>query len=127
MMDSRNGIPGRGRAAFFSERRAARRTLAENGNGSALRGVNRTAGEWEDTPEDGMMHILGDEAIAPILENGGRVNGSCGGDTVLAGYPLAMVYAPDQTWENVYDDDAALQNGTLFAGLYLPFCPGCRR
>lgn len=39
----------------------------------------------------------------------------------LEGYPLASVYAPLQSFQNLYDADTALKNGTLFAELYLPF------
>lgn len=36
-------------------------------------------------------------------------------------FPLAMVYTPMQAFENLYDMDAALKNGTLFRDLDLPF------
>lgn len=35
--------------------------------------------------------------------------------------PLAMVYAPSQTFQNLYEPDEALSRGTLFAELDLPF------
>lgn len=34
---------------------------------------------------------------------------------------LAMAYVPYQNYENVYDDEKALEKGTLFASLDLPF------
>ena len=40
-------------------------------------------------------------------------------------YPLAMVYSPYQTFRSVYKCHEALEHGTLFAELYLPF-EGCR-
>ena len=40
-------------------------------------------------------------------------------------YPLAMVYAPYQTFRNVYKCHEALSKGTLFSELYLPF-EGCK-
>lgn len=40
-------------------------------------------------------------------------------------YPLVMVYAPYQTFRNVYKCHEALEHGTLFSELYLPF-EGCK-
>jgi len=34
---------------------------------------------------------------------------------------LAMAYVPWQQWEDLYDEDTALQRGTLFAQLDKPF------
>ena len=39
----------------------------------------------------------------------------------LEGYPLAMVYAPLQKFDNLYDKETALGQGTLFSELDLPF------
>ena len=39
----------------------------------------------------------------------------------LEGYPLAMVYAPLQKFDNLYDKEKALKQGTLFSELDLPF------
>ena len=39
----------------------------------------------------------------------------------LEGYPLAMVYAPLQKFDNLYDKKTALEQGTMFAELDLPF------
>ncbi len=39
----------------------------------------------------------------------------------LEGYPLASVYAPLQSFENLYDEKTALKQGTLFSELDLPF------
>ena len=39
----------------------------------------------------------------------------------LENHPLAMVYAPVQVFRNLYDRDTALQKGTLFTELNLPF------
>lgn len=62
----------------------------------------------------------------PVSDDG-QEEGCCGG-TFLAGYSLAMAYFPDQQWDGVYEDEeAALKQGTLFAALDFPFCPGCRR
>ena len=39
----------------------------------------------------------------------------------LNDHPLAMVYSPLQKWRNIYDNETALMNGTIFEELYLPF------
>ena len=39
----------------------------------------------------------------------------------LTGYPLASVYAPLQTFDELYDPATALKQGTLFSQLDLPF------
>lgn len=40
-------------------------------------------------------------------------------------FPLAMAYVPIQKWKNIYANDVALDRGTIFADLDLPFL-GCR-
>ncbi len=39
----------------------------------------------------------------------------------LKNYPLAMVYSPLQNFVDLYDPDTALERGTLFTKLDLPF------
>lgn len=39
----------------------------------------------------------------------------------LENYPLAMVYSPLQKFDNLFDIDTALNKGTLFCELDLPF------
>ena len=39
----------------------------------------------------------------------------------LEEYPLASVYAPLQVFRNLYDRETALQKGTIFSELDLPF------
>jgi hypothetical protein len=39
----------------------------------------------------------------------------------VSGYPLAMVYAPRQAFQSLYEADEALMRGTLFHELDLPF------
>ena len=45
----------------------------------------------------------------------------------LNAHPLAMVYSPCQPWSNVYDPELALQRGTVFKDLDLPFEAGHRK
>ena len=41
----------------------------------------------------------------------------------IPAYSLAMVYAPRQSFSNIYDDRSALSAGTLYKELNLPFSP----
>ena len=42
-------------------------------------------------------------------------------DSCIDTLPLAMAYVPMQRWKNVYANDVALNRGTLFPELDLPF------
>ena len=50
-------------------------------------------------------------------------------DDMTGNMPLAMVYAPEQTFTDIYDDEEGLARGTIFADLYFPFeaCGGMMR
>ena len=48
-------------------------------------------------------------------------NSNNGGAWGLTGYPLASVYSPLQCFEDLYEIDVALNRGTVFVGLDLPF------
>lgn len=66
----------------------------------------------------------------------GSVGCGCGGengaallppdltDVKLGDLPIAMAYVPPQKWQNIFDVDAALREGTLFKELALPFTGG---
>ena len=41
--------------------------------------------------------------------------------TAEMNYKLAMVYSPYQEWQNIYNGEKALENGTIFAELDKPF------
>ena len=44
-----------------------------------------------------------------------------------ASLPLAMVYAPESTFTDIYGDEEGLSRGTIFSDLYFPFeCSSCR-
>lgn len=51
--------------------------------------------------------------------------GGVGNGWGLYEYPLAMVYAPYQTFRNIFKCQDALIHGTLFEELVLPF-EGCK-
>lgn len=40
---------------------------------------------------------------------------------------LAMVYAPCQSFGDIYDIDTGFSKGTIFRELYKPFMPACGR
>lgn len=48
------------------------------------------------------------------------MNYSC----VASDYPLAMSYVPWQEWGSLYDEKTALERGTAFPVLDLPFLGG---
>ena len=50
------------------------------------------------------------------LSDACNINRSC-----IDTLPLAMAYVPMQKWKNVYANDVALNRGTLFPELDLPF------
>ncbi len=50
----------------------------------------------------------------------------CGNSGRFSGLPLAMVYSVDQEWHELYEDVEALERGTMFKELDLPFYPGCK-
>ena len=48
-------------------------------------------------------------------------NCGCGDNFAEMNNRLAMVYSPYQEWQNIYNGEKALENGTLFAELDKPF------
>ncbi len=59
-----------------------------------------------------------DETPQPPVMGGGNC---AAGDDMTAGLPLAMAYIPKQEWRRAYDPEKALEVGTLFEELHLPF------
>ena len=103
-------------------------------NGEGITGPeaeeNGGIGPLQYEPEDGRAVPIADPPAPEEIRITGEENGSpgaCGGTDALMGWPLAMVYAPDQVWRELYGDEEALGAGTLFRELDLPFCPGCAR
>lgn len=72
-----------------------------------------------------MMH--GFPMTEPIFIDGSGdqirdVNSMVSGSTRLEDLPLAMAYVPMQSWGETYDGLKALDSGTIFPELDLPFC-----
>lgn len=51
-------------------------------------------------------------------------NNDCQYQYHLVGFPLASVYSPIQSFDNIYDCETALSRGTIFIELDLPFVCG---
>lgn len=63
------------------------------------------------------------------MENYQRISGTRHGNCQDGNFPVGMGYVPWQHWHTVYDLDKALESGTIFPELNLPFCGvrgGCR-
>lgn len=88
---------------------ADRMPRMEQNNGQETHGGSCGCGCGSPNQSDG-----GDAGICHGFEGCGA--GSWG----LAEYPLAMVYAPCQTFRALYDPATALNRGTLFTELDLP-------
>lgn len=82
--------------------------------------------------DDSIMSTCNDSLLRMMID--GRVNhatdadndGKCGCDRAdegwgLVRYPLASVYSPLQSFEDLYDIEKALKRGTVFSMLDLPF------
>ena len=63
------------------------------------------------------------ERSAPDLPPSERMNPACTPKQRwgLENHPLGMVYSPLQNFQNLYDRELALQHGTIFRELDLPF------
>ena len=76
--------------------------------------------------KDLIDRLVGERDVAPANDGNGcpsacRGYEGCGPDSWgLHGYPLAMVYAPCQSFRALYDPATALSRGTLFSELDLP-------
>ena len=55
-------------------------------------------------------------------ESGCHENGACvSGNDPLVGRPLAMVYSPEQAFDDLFEPEEGLARGTVFAALEFPF------
>ena len=100
-------------------------------NDNNLQSERRRAMMRQSIPT-GVRSDIGDQA--PLLDEkigGRRCDGTMPGKMPdrdrgdsswgLREYPLAMVYSPYQVFRETYTPDTALQRGTLFSELDLPF------
>ena len=64
---------------------------------------------------------VGQNGNTDARQNGNTVgNGNCGGTGCVDAFPLAYVYAPNQSFRMLYSAEEALKHGTLFEELYKP-------
>ena len=54
-------------------------------------------------------------------ESAERCDGCTSGKDPLYGYSLAMVYSPEQEFDDLYEPDEGLLHGTIFVRLDKPF------
>lgn len=64
--------------------------------------------------------------VMPNITAEAPVQAQVSGSTALDQLPLAMAYVPMQAWGETYEGLQALDVGTIFPDLNLPFC-GRRR
>lgn len=69
---------------------------------------------------------IGDELFGQMTGNIVRRGDSCPYSMVnqvneVDTRPLAMIYAPEQTFTDIYPDEEAFSKGSLFSDLYFPF------
>ncbi len=95
-------------------------------------GEQEQARPWQD---GGQLNCRGErvtqqnerEASAPVWASSKGCDHTCGaggGRFGMEGGKLAALYLPVQAFEELYDEDTALQRGTLFRALDLPFGGG---
>jgi hypothetical protein len=79
--------------------------------------------------EEGLLRLVldGTQKPMPIPMPMPKPDGCSNAADMLRGRALAMVYAPEQPWQDLLDAETALQCGTLFAALNLPFYGGRAR
>ena len=70
----------------------------------------------------GAQEVYDVGSASELPENGERC-GRCAAYDRLTGLPLAMAYLPNQEWEELYGEEEALERGTMFKKLDLPFYP----
>lgn len=91
--------------------------------------IKRLLGEDTDKPEvsrheDVKKHEGRQNAVLSENEEPDSAN-NC--KYPLDGYPLAMVYSPRQKFEDIYNESDALNRGTIFEALDLPFVGSCHK
>ncbi len=93
-------------------RRGCDGTLRDEMNNSHERDCTQGRRGCDGAPRDGMNNFPERDCT----------QSRCGG-WGLEAHPLAMVYSPCQAWRGAYTPDVALDRGTLFSELDLPFEP----
>lgn len=89
------------------------------------RPMSPLSGGISDLPDDPLEERMGERTSERgcdgTLRNSSPATDHNGYGWGLLDHPLAMVYAPYQFFREVYSPDVALNRGTMFAELDLPF------
>ncbi len=92
--------------------------------------VMRSSGHFR--PDEGMIRRVMQRSVPSRKATRNYDNGplpDCKGNYVKNGIEdassLAMVYAPIQKWNNLYDIETGISRGTIFKELDKPFLPIC--
>lgn len=87
-------------------------------------GCGRTDSHYQDSRQDNCRQ----DNYQDDRNSSNGCQSRCESNWGLSDHPLAMMYSPYQSWRNVYKNDTALERGTMFAELDLPFeGSNCRR
>lgn len=65
--------------------------------------------------------IVGADGYDQQIKDGSTGSWGCVSAGSYRDFPLAMVFTPNEGYGNLYSPEQALEHGTLFADLYLPF------
>ena len=68
-----------------------------------------------------ILYHKGATALEQLISNLNPVQAEGMKNSCLDSMPLAMVYAPMQKWDQIYEQQVALVRGTIFPALDLPF------
>ena len=76
---------------------------------------------------DTLRIVYEDSMVEPNFIDGAgdpvdKIDSLVSGSVRLEDLPLAMAYVPMQSWGETYDGLKALDSGTIFPELDLPFC-----
>lgn len=111
---SNYGTNGNGRCGC---RTGAGRAVPAAGRGFGGHEQRRMPTEYRERVAD----ECGCGAATELVGNGENCGCASGCDSCINGYPLAMAYVPCQSFEDLYSEEEALCNGTIFKNLNLAF------
>lgn len=95
------------------------RQMRDNGKARLSNEGNGSIGGGRPSCDGSIGNLVSDDKPSSCVQ------GEC--SPYLHAPSLAMVYSPRQCWRNLLDPQSALDQGTLFAELVLPFEGGSKR
>ena len=102
-----------------------RRMIGGELTGAELPVMNMERPQLPVYPQQGKVACDGSTRNSGEDSNGCSDRGDC--PVHVHAPSLAMVYSPKQCWRNLLDPQSALENGSLFAELLLPFECGWKK